>query len=281
MKIYSKYGLVFKGLRKQRGFNLTSFADLGISPAMLCKFENGKAMIKFDKLSLALNKMCVTLAEYENFLNNYELDIHEHLVKETIIAIIYKKYDKLVDMYNDAVELNEKVYSIALKAQYSRISKFELELVCDYFEEIKFWRYIDLYSLYLMIDHLKPRQISYILEGFFNQEDFTSISNSVVHNIRLAHVVSKAVLYLSCTGHKKLAQHFLNYIKSENFFHTMYTKTLLIFIEGCWNNKFADNEKGRAEIEHALEIFRTTSSPEIAAYYRNLYEKYESIKVME
>ncbi|WP_242328047.1 Rgg/GadR/MutR family transcriptional regulator [Lactococcus lactis] len=276
MKLYSKYGTVFKKLRKQREFSLTSFTDLGISSAMLCKFENGKTMIKLDRLVLALSRMSVTLSEYEKFLNNYELDIHEQLVKETIIILMCKKYDKLPDICNEALELNEKIYSIAVKAQYSSISKIEFEKVCDYFEEIKFWRYIDLYSLYLLIDQLKPRQISYILEGFFNQEDFSPVSNSFEHNIRLAHIVSKSVLYLSCKGHEKLAKHFLNYIQPENFFHTMYTKNLFMFVKGCWNAKFINSEEGKEEMEQALNIFKTISSPEIANYYADLYKKYQS-----
>lgn len=71
--IYKKYGETFLKLRKQKGFNLIYFEQLGISKSSLGKFERGESMLGFDKLTTALQVLSVTLGEYENLLNDFEL----------------------------------------------------------------------------------------------------------------------------------------------------------------------------------------------------------------
>ncbi|MBW9297702.1 MAG: helix-turn-helix domain-containing protein [Pseudolactococcus raffinolactis] len=91
--IYKKYGETFLRLRKQNGFNLIFFEQLGISKSSLGKFERGESMLGFDKLTTALQVLSVTLGEYENLLNDFELDIHELL--RAPLKTYEKRYNRL------------------------------------------------------------------------------------------------------------------------------------------------------------------------------------------
>ena len=275
MKICAKYGEVFKKLRKQKGFKLTSFVHVGISPAALCKFENGKSMIKFDKLNLALGELSITLAEYEKCLNGFHLDVHEHLIKKTIIIMISGDNNGLKGCYTEFMRLNERACALAVKSTYEELNSEELDWIGDYFDSLNYWRYIDLYTLYLVVDCLKVRQLAYLLEGFFISDEFHKVFNSQEHRGRFAHIVCKSVICLSYRGHEQMTKHFLDYINPQKFNHTMYTKNLYDFAKGYWCSEFENKSKGKEMMNKALERFRELSAPGVPEYYERIYKKYK------
>lgn len=270
------YGEVFKSLRKQKGFKLTSFVHIGVSPATLCKFENGKTMIKFDKLVLALKELSITLTEYEKCINNFELPFQEKLIRDTILAHHSLDTDKLKQSYTKFLKIQERPCALAVKKIYENLSQEELDHVVDYFENLSYWRYIDLYTLYLMTEHLKPRQLSYFLEGFFVNDDFCSTLNSLEHRIRFIQIVCKSVICLAYHGHKQLTNHFLEYINPDIFLHTMYTKNLYNFAKGYWQATFENKKSGKEQMKSALIRFEELSAPSVPHYYESISKKYKS-----
>lgn len=72
--IYKKYGQAFKKLRLQHRLSLRDFERIGLSKSTLSYFENGKSLISFDKLDLALQEMHTTFRSYMLMLNNDEED---------------------------------------------------------------------------------------------------------------------------------------------------------------------------------------------------------------
>ncbi|MEY8515231.1 Rgg/GadR/MutR family transcriptional regulator [Lactococcus taiwanensis] len=276
MKPCVKYGEVFKKLRKQKGFKLTSFIQVGISPAALCKFENGKSMIKFDKFNLALSALSITLSEYEKCLKDFHLEVHEMLIKKTITIIISGEYDDLKECYVEFMRLNERACAIAVKSMYEKLSGDDLDWIGDYFDSLTYWRYIDLYTLYLMVDCLKVRQLAYLLEGFFISDGFYKIFNSQEHRGRFAHIVCKSVICLSYKGHEQMTKHFLDYINPQKFNHTMYTKNLYDFAKGYWCAEFESRIKGDQMMKKALLRFKELSAPGVSEYYEKICEKYKN-----
>ena len=153
--IYKKYGETFLRLRKQKGFNLIFFEQLGISKSSLGKFERGESMLGFDKLTTALQVLSVTLGEYENLLNDFELDIHELLIQKIITAHALNQPQKMSELYQEACEIDEVYLALAIKGEYDSLTFDELGALIDYFENIEVWRDIDLSTLYLSLKHLK------------------------------------------------------------------------------------------------------------------------------
>lgn len=272
--MYSKYGLVFKTIRNQKNCTLHSFTKIGASSASICKFEKGQSMLRFDTLTTALNQLSFTLAEYELFLNNYDLDEHEYflqLLKDTV----YKRAS-ISDLKEFAMSINEPILVIILNSIDSNITVKNKETILDYFENLVFWRELDLYSLYLCLNHFKPSIISYLLETFFttNQE----ILKSEPHRVALALVISRAILIFISKNHKELSHHFLNYIAPNTYDHTMFTKNLYYYTHGCWDHKFNHSELGIKQIQKSLNIFEDLASKEISNYYKQLCEMYLNVQ---
>lgn len=270
MTIYKKYGKTFKKLRIQKNLKLSSFSHLGISPAALSKFENGKSMLKFDKLYLALSELSVTLSEYEKCLNDFDLALHEHLIRQTIIAQINNDKTEQYNCFLEAKEIKEEAYALAIKSYYSPLALTEKEFISNYFENINFWRYLDLYTFYLSLEQLRPLQIVYLLKSFFIEKQPNSTLNSLEHRIRFTHIVCKAVIHLCSKNHSKTAYHLLEYIHPEVFKHTMYTKNLYNLAKGYWISNFEEPSLGKKEILKALHHFKSLSAPGISEYYKRM-----------
>ena len=273
MVVYKKYGEVFKNIRQQKGFKLTSFEH--ISAAALCKFERGISLLKFDKLLSVLNKVSITLGEYEKCLNNYDLDEHEILIQNTIISIVLNNKDELPKAYKEALILKEQYLALAIKGQYTKLNIVEREKLNDYFEQIITWRYIDLYTLHLSLDWLEVSQILFIVEGFFVSNNIKML-NSLEHRIRIVLIVCRASMILISKGYMEKSQDLLNYISQKDFKHTMFTKNTVNFLKGFWEHQFGTKEKGIALMKTSLNNFDLLSYSEISTYYKHLYEKYSN-----
>lgn len=279
MAIYKKYGETFKKLRLQKNLKLSSFSYLGISPAALCKFENGKSMLKFDKLCLALNELSVTLSEYEKCLNQYDLAHHEQCIQFVNIARMENDITKLKSCYEEAQKLEENMFALGIKSLYEPLTVEETDELSFYFDHITLWRYIDLYTLDLTLDQLRPRQLIYLLEGFFLDSEQGYTLNSLEHRIRFTHVLCRAIIILSFHRYKEVTEHFLNCIHPKTFLHTMFTTNLYNFAKGYWKMTFEDNEQGKKEMELALNKFKTLSYPVIVKYYKQVLETYSPVQV--
>lgn len=279
MRIYSKYGRVFKILRSQREIKLAAFTHLGISPATLSKFENGKTMIKLDKLVSALDEMSISLGEYERFLNNFETILDDSLMQKTISAWILNDSSTLDTLYEEALHQKENACALALKSLNKKIEPEEIEWLYEYFDGIQFWRKIDLYSLYLTLDYFKERQLLYLLDIFFVDNFYKKMANSIEYNAEFVHVICKAVFIFSFKGRKETARHFLDYISPKIFSHTMYTKNLYDLTTGYWNVVFGNPKQGKEKMDRAISIAEILCDSTILRYYKHISEKYLNGKI--
>ncbi|MCT0017752.1 Rgg/GadR/MutR family transcriptional regulator [Lactococcus lactis subsp. lactis] len=269
--IYKRYGKIFKKLRVQKGIKLVDFEKIGISKSTLGKFERGETMIAFDKLVLSLGVLSVTLGEYEGFLNNFEADIHEVLLKKIDEARILNQSENLVELYKSAQELSEFPLALAIKNEYDPLTGNDLEGLVNYLETISLWRMIDLYTFYLVLDSLTTREISYILDQFLIDKHI--IFNSENSRIRFAHVAYyRAISLLISRGNKERSHHILRYIESNDFKHNMYTNNLRNLVEGYWISEFDDYAKGLKQMKDALKIFHDLSDFDVSQYYQRMYK---------
>ena len=78
---YARYGKVFKKLRTQKHLPLSFFESYGLQKSAIHNFENGKSMMGFERLDIALQAMNVSLAEYEYFINDFQLNYMEEMLE--------------------------------------------------------------------------------------------------------------------------------------------------------------------------------------------------------
>ena len=269
---YKKYGKAFRTIRNQRAFKLTSFENVGISKSALSKFERGQSMLKFDKLILALNELSVTLAEYEQYLNDFQLNAHEQLL-QNIAQSLYMDSKNYFPQYRiEALRLNEIQLAIALKSTYSSVTLLEIELLLEHFETLRFWRYTDFYILYLSLDFFDVKSITYIIEGilFSNHPAFESLTYRICFYL----VAYRAIAILISRNRKDTAQYIFNSIDNSSYPHTMFTSNLRKLSNGLFIAKFENKNDGILQMQEAFDNIQYLHGTALSNYYRQMYTTY-------
>jgi Rgg/GadR/MutR family transcriptional activator len=275
MAINKKYGKVFKELRKQRQFKLAAFQDLGVSPATISNFENGRTLISFSKLQLLLDTISVTIDEYLSYTqerSEKDLSPQSKLIINIKNSILDNTYSNFYFYQLEALQLQEYYLYLALKNTHTPLDLDEVGELSEYFDQIKYWRIADLYTLYLSINHLKPRQCTYILEGFFIEKEYYSYSPE--HEPYIFQITCHVISHLIYINHSVSAKHFINYLESHPFKQRMYTQNLLYFIKGLWIAQFEDYNKGIAQSKKALDIFKHLEKARVANYYDRILNRF-------
>lgn len=69
----NNYGKTEKKIRKDSNLSLSAFQDLGISPATLSEFENGKRKLNFMKLTSCLSILKVPFDSFIDLAKHYPI----------------------------------------------------------------------------------------------------------------------------------------------------------------------------------------------------------------
>lgn len=271
MEKFNKYGQSFKLLRKQANLKLTHFRSLGISPAALSNFENGKSIVNFDKLIIMLKEISITPNEYLSFIDEAKYIEYELLLEDFFVAVFSNKSTDLKELQNKVIKHNEYTLYLAIKNTYSNLSSDEKAILSDYFDSIIYWRTLDLFSLFLSLKSLKIYQITYTVKIIFleKRSSFPTLGQKII----FSHIVTHIIIYLISMGDKKESQSILKLFSPLSYRHTMETKTLYEIASGFWIYKFLDPSSGVLKINKSLTIFDTLDISFISKYYKKLLKE--------
>lgn len=269
--IYKKYGTIFKKLREQQNFPLSSFSPIGISKATLSNFERGESMMSFDKVVTALQYMGVSLEEFELFLNDYSQNDSDFFMDEIEKANIAQDTEKLIKLSNEAKKEGFPYISLAAKAAWTNLTKPEIEDLTNRFNEIELWSYKELCILFLTTDHLKTSDIIKIFKEFLDNENL--LFNSPKYRSYLVQACCRGVSTLSYRGQKEEAKYILNQIEYYNLPNSMYLRNLVNITKGYWIYCFENPSKGNSMMLQSLQFFYEVSTPKIFQYYQDRYNR--------
>lgn len=270
--VYTKYGLTFRKIREQKQYTLADFVQSGISKPALSKFERGESMMSFEKVYLALQTMHISLSEYENILHNFTNDEQMELFTQIETAMFQNNSTVLLNLQQKANNFDLTLFSLSIKAIYSRLSFDESETLTSFFYEIEIWGIIELYLFYFSVHTLKPKDISYILKNIFNKnQDFF---NSKDHSDIFTKGCCKAIYHLSQQGYKDDAETFLEQIERHHLIQSMSLRVLKNMTHGHWMYCFIKENRGKQKIVEGLDIFKKVGTIEEHHYYHNRFYKF-------
>lgn len=171
--VYAKYGNTFKKLRLQHSKTLRDFEEVGISKGTLSQFENGKTLLSFDKLDMALQSMHVTMMAYVLMINNGVSDYYLIQFMEIDKAYISKDKNRLIEIEKQNTEINPEegcAVAIAARAGYTKITKEQKEKIEKYFKECYMWSRYELYLLINTAEQIDNVLLVNIINSFFEEE---------------------------------------------------------------------------------------------------------------
>lgn len=264
--IYSKYGRVFKEIRKQKKLTLSDFVEAGLSKTTLSQFENGKQMMGFDKLVEALQTMHVSLEEFELLLNDYAISDHEVMINSLEEAEIYQDTEKLKQLYLEAKSQHYKIFDLVVKGTFCSLNENEIEKIVDFLYDTTIWGCIELSILYFSVDYLKAKEIIFIINNVFQKKG--NLFKCPKYRSCFVRTSCRAAAILMVRGYRDSASYLLEKLEVFKVFVDMSEMNLRNLTKGLWVYCFEDRKEGWTEMNKALEVYESLGLKKDAMYYK-------------
>ncbi|MDG4974934.1 helix-turn-helix domain-containing protein [Lactococcus lactis] len=270
---YQKYGQIIRKIREQSNISLGSFNKIGVSKAALSDFERGKSMMSFGKVLEVLKYLGVGLGEFEVLANDYDMTDLRELFRKVEKASLSGDIEQLKFLSSTTEKiLKQKEISISIRVIYNHVDIHELEELTEYLHTIMIWSYKELFIFYVMMDHLRPKDIISILNDF--EEYAEGIYRSSEYKRALALVLMRALTVLTYYGCKEEGELLLAAIKKYNLTDTMFLRNLFLCTEGYWIFQFEDKNRGYAISENSIRILELLGERHVIDFYKKRFKKY-------
>lgn len=264
---YARYGKVFKKIRTQKNLPLSFFESYGLQKSAIHNFENGKSMMGFERLDVALQAMNVSLAEYEYFINYFQLNYTEEMLEELAIQVIYGNIEQLKKIEKSALDSDQNLLRITAQCCYKKVSNDDAEGIVSYLYQINNWGYFEISIFYLGLDQFSERDIMHLMTDFWEKgKDAYGIFK---YRRRFMEASFRAVVLLSSKGARKSAEKIMKTSYFQKDARDIYVQILRKLATGFYEQCFGDRIKGEAECNKYLILFEDLGYPELSNYYRD------------
>lgn len=272
---YSKYGESFRTLRKQHKKTLGYFESLGISKGTLSQFENGKTLLSFDKLDMALQKMNVTMTSYILMINNSESEYFIIQFREIERAYMTRNKEKLMKIYHDNIyyEIEEDYFiALAAKACYEKLDVEEKTQLETFFNNCEMWSRYEL-NLFINVMPQIDQNLTLSIINKLSLSKYEYLRERREYRPLFARLIVKIILLLITQGMQKEAEGLIKYLKGLPPIIDITEKVVGMFLEGCCIYKFEDSQMGKKIVRRSLRILLDVEAIELKNilefYYKN------------
>ncbi|RZI48591.1 Rgg/GadR/MutR family transcriptional regulator [Lactococcus kimchii] len=271
--VYLKYGKTFRDLRIQHELSLSDFQDLGISKSSLSNFENGKSMIAFDTLDLALQKMNTSLHDYSLIINDGVQDDYISIFTEIEYAYYFNDTKELQRIYEDYREQDEQYQLIAYcaKGLYTHLNADELQQLENYLNGVQYWGIYEL-SLLANIGHLLNSTFIETISSrlFSSSMTYTKI---LYYRVLVQRFLYKMILSYSDQNNQPAAKDLLE--KSEQLLmpSDVLDRVKRSFAKSYYTYSFIDSKRGKKEMLELLRCLKKIGATEVRATLKREYTR--------
>ncbi|WP_350356814.1 helix-turn-helix domain-containing protein (plasmid) [Lactococcus lactis] len=259
---YKKYGEVFKELRQQHNLTLEDFKKIGISKSTISQFENGKSLLSFDKLDMALQEMNVMMSAYILIINDGESEYFLDQFEEIDYARLQGDEAKLKNIYKRNLKYETKVglqIGIAAKAGYEDLDIKSLRSIEEYFEKCVFWTRFDLFLLVHTADQISNQLLLSVVERFFVDNSSYLIQRQDFKHL-VSRIIFKAIMILIKTQKLDQAKYMISRFSDIIFEFDLAEKIILMFSGGCWVYSFESKKSGKRILNRCFRILTDINS---------------------
>lgn len=279
------YGELFRQLRTDKKMTIVNVAKGILSIGQLSKFERGESNLSVSNFGQILERINVTVEEFDFLRNNYEHNSLNQLVagikdgytnrnSKKLQEISDKEFKKWEISGNENYRYNYIMISIMndeLKDSHTTKAS-EVELLTDYLFSIEDWTYYEIVLFGNSISAMPIQTIIVLSEELFYK---TKIFHKNDKHLKLViHSLLNASLIFLLNDEPAKSLHFQKYISelinSETY---LYEKNLLMFSHGLYLLKTNNTSEGIKKVEAALEICRSLNSQKLVDSYSTYYHE--------
>ena len=284
MRNYDRLGMVFHEFRTNRNISLKQVADENVSPSQISRFERGETDISLTKFLKMLENMHVEMNEFMAALHGYDKTETIRFMSQ-LIPLEYKRdkagFQTLFQEQKGKYEKNPSVYQYRLNMILAQsfickcdntvpFPKEYLDEVTDYLFSVNEWKIYELIligNLYLFIDiPLLHRMGQEIMENYSRNGANTQLVLITLLNI-----------WETCLHRDELeiAAYYKDAIQPLIEDETLlYERNLYHFLSGLYHFKSGEKERGKAEMDQAIQIYEWLGCQHLARNYREDLAKF-------
>ncbi|REB05483.1 Rgg/GadR/MutR family transcriptional regulator [Sporosarcina sp. BI001-red] len=277
-------GKVFKEIRLARGITLQHLADDYVSKSTISRFERDEADLTVEKLVHMLDKMKISMREFE-FLTKRahgtipSLELLPKAVMESDPESLQKLASEEWNRFKETGSNYSKLSAIVLDAHYKSLDGREKEIneryinhLTDYLFQCELWTQFDLVLFGNSISYL-PIETSIVLskelikkteEFHSDRQSFETLINTLVN------------ITLVCIEQDKMeaAEDFIVTLKNLAIDETFFLeKVIFKFAIGLFLIKNGEIEQGEEQANEALLAMKFADAPKMEIIFRTIYER--------
>ncbi|MBP1044591.1 helix-turn-helix domain-containing protein [Vagococcus sp. BWB3-3] len=279
------YGEYFRILRNEKRMTILDVSKDIISVGQLSKFERGVNEITISKFIKLLDRINITLEEFDLLCNNYEHSNLHQLVKDIRKSYTNRDTEELLRISMEELSkwettgnVNNRYNHIMLSIMNDELNDrhttedSDIELLTDYLFSIDDWTYYEIVLFGNSISAIPIQTVILLSDEIFHKTKFFQSNNK--HRQMVIHVLLNANLICLMNDEIEKSYQFQqeidNLINSETY---LYEKNLLMYSEGLYLLKTNQIAEGTKKVNKALDICRELKSYKLADSYATYFDE--------
>lgn len=279
------YGEYFRILRNEKRMSIIEASKGILSLGQLSKFERGLNEITVSKFVKLLNRINVTLEEFDLLCNDFENSNLQQLVKDIRKSYTNRDTEELLRLSNDEFSKWKTTRNINNRYNYIMISIMndelnerktikddDVQILIDYLGSIDDWTYYEMVLFGNSISAIPINTVIIWSEKLSHKTTFFQSNNK--HRKIIIHILLNA--NLTCLLNDKVEkshqfqQEIDNLINSETY---LYEKNLLMYSEGLYLLKLNNIDEGTKKVTKALDFCRELKSYKLVDSYTTYFDE--------
>lgn len=279
------YGKLFRQLRTDKKMTIVDVTKGILSIGQLSKFERGESNLSVSNFGQLLERINVTVEEFDFLRNNYENNSLNQLVmgikegytnrdSNELRKLSDKEFKKWEISGNENNRYNYIMISIMSDElnDSKKTQACEVELLIDYLFSIEDWTYYEIVLFGNSISAMPTQTIIVLSEELYSKTK-TFHNNDKHMNLILRILLNASLILLlndEINQSLQLHKHISEMIHSET---SLYEKNFLMFSQGLYLLKTNNISEGSKKVEAALEICRVLNSHKLVDSYSTYYHE--------
>lgn len=284
------YGEEFKKIRLEKQLTIAETASGIMSISLLSKFERGLCEITVSKFVNILERVNVTLSEFDMIVNNFEKSRMNKLLDSLKNAYSNKDYEKVEDIVNNELDLWKESQNIRHRYNYIMLSivydeltdrkttsKSDIELLTDYLFSIEDWTHYELILYGNSVSGLKFGAMMLLSNELIRKTRY--FQNNETHRKMIAHTLLNSAIVCLMENELEKSLKFQNDVRtllSTDYY--LYERNVLLYCKGVYLYKKGDTVKGQQKVETAIYIFKQLDIGNLAANFTEFFEDVKNSK---
>lgn len=279
-----KYGEVFREIRESRNLSLKHVVGDKMSIPQLSKFERGETDLTIAKFIYALEKVGMTLEEFEFVSQGYEFSAFDKMIKKMRKFMIEKNIYGLKRILQEQKEkkvageiLDEMNYLMSKSVLSSFDEKYilvseEKDRILDYLYSVDDWGYYQLILYGNVLPSLGMKSVFSLAKEVVSRSSFYK---SITKNKQMViQILLNTLIFAINKKEFTQAQLFKNII--EDFLDDetdVYEKTIFLFTQGALSYYTGKIKVGKQQMLDAIDIFGKVGSLNLARNYKDDFDE--------